>query len=97
MGAPVFKLIHGEKGRHGALHTKRMIIHCTRCGNESRFYGTAYTNPMIVIDRQSHDQYDVVEMSYKSDGAIDEIVERCAQCGAHRDELTFTNIEDADN
>jgi uncharacterized protein with PIN domain len=82
----------GGKGTYGSIHTRRMIIECTKCGNTERFYGTAYTNPMIVIERQSHDKYDVVEMSYKSDGKVDEVIERCAACNAPREQLKFTEI-----
>lgn len=86
--------IEGKKGKHGSLHTRRMKIECTACGNSERFYGTAITNPMIVIQRLNADMYDVVEMSYKSDGKVDEIVERCAACGAGRDQLTFFPVEE---
>lgn len=94
MGKPA-KLfaIEGQKGKHGSLHTRRMIIECA-CGNKERFYGTAYTNPMIVAERVAHDKYDVVEISYKSDGRIDEVIERCAACGAGRESITFTPIPD---
>ena len=95
MGKPAkLYALEGGKGKHGSLHTRRLIITCLSCGNEERFYGTAYTNPMIVIERQTHDKYDVVEMSYKSDGTIDEVVEKCANCGAGRDQLRFVKIPD---
>lgn len=95
MGKPA-KLfsIEGQKGKHGSLHTRRLIITCTACGNTERFYGTAYTNPMIIAERKSHDKYDVVEISYKSDGRIDEVIEKCASCGAGRDKIEFTKIND---
>lgn len=95
MGKPA-KLfaIEGNKGKHGSLHTRRMLITCKSCGNTERFYGTAYTNPMIIAERKGYDKYDVVEISYKSDGKIDEIIERCAVCGAGRDQLEFDKIND---
>lgn len=92
MAVPKLHVIPGNKGKHGSLHTRRLIIECKACGNTERFYGTAYANPMIVIERQAHDKYDVIEMSYKSDGTIDEVVEKCAACGAGRDQLEFTKI-----
>lgn len=86
--------INGGKGTHGSLHTRRLRIKCTACGNTERFYGTAYTNPMIVVEQQASDKYDVVEISYKSDGQVDEIVEKCGKCGAPREQLEFTEIKD---
>lgn len=86
--------LEGGKGKHGSLHTRRLVIECTSCGNKERFYGTAYTNPMIVAERVGHDKYDVVEISYKSDGNIDEVIEKCAACGAGREQITFTKIDD---
>lgn len=85
-------MIEGEKGKHGSLFTKRVHIECSACGNTERFYGTAYTNPMIVIEQQGHASYDVVEISYKSDGQVDEVVERCGKCSATRDKLIFTPL-----
>lgn len=85
--------IEGEKGKHGSLYTRRLHIECSVCGNTERFYGTAYTNPMIVIDKQGPDSYDVVEISYKSGGDVDEIVERCGKCNATRDQLIFTQLD----
>lgn len=85
--------LEGGKGKHGAIYTKRVHIECINCGNTERFYGTAYTNPMIVIDRQDSGKYDVVEISYKSDGLIDEVVEKCAACGASREQLKFTPLD----
>jgi hypothetical protein len=86
--------IEGGKGKHGALHTRRLTIRCTECGNKDKFYGTAYTHPMIVIDRKGYDHYDVVEMSYKSGGNVDEVVERCAECGAERDKLDIQEVKE---
>ena len=95
MGKPAKLIsIEGNKGKHGSLHTRRLIITCKACGNTERFYGTAYTHPMILAERISHDKYDVTEISYKSDGKIDEVVERCAECGAGRDQLDFDKIND---
>ena len=95
MGRPAkLYAIDGGKGKHGSLHTRRLSICCTVCGNTNRFYGTAYTNPMIIVEKQAHDKYDVVEISYKSDGNIDEVIERCAECGASRDKLEFDKIDD---
>lgn len=85
--------IDGGKGKHGSIYTKRVLIECTTCGNDERFYGTAYTNPMIVIEKQGYDKYDVTEISYKSDGNVDEVVERCAKCGASREQLKFTPLD----
>jgi hypothetical protein len=49
---------------------------------------------MIVVEQQAADKYDVVEISYKSDGQVDEIVEKCGKCGVSREQLEFTEIKD---
>lgn len=95
MGKPArLYTIEGGKGKHGSLHTRRLTVRCMECGNKDKFYGTAYTNPMIVIDRKGYDHYDVVEMSYKSDGDVDEVIERCAECGAGRDQLDIKEVKE---
>jgi len=68
--------------RFGAVHTKRLNITCADCGNTERFYGTAQTQPFIIIEKHGDHHYDVSEVGYRNNGSVDETIESCASCGS---------------
>ena len=72
--------INGGQVKHGNISTRHLDIKCLDCGNTTDFYGKAFVNPHIKIELAKPNQYQVTEISYISDGLVDEVVEFCAVC-----------------